>query len=223
MKEKSSKGDERNQRKEETRNLMMQGTLMAQTIERCGLEGMTGLLVLALSCLSGFFFVFLAWKLLKLLRVGLWLIRIMIATRQASSSRPAARQRGRSWLQSCAVRLRDRPIGILCCGRRMAGLALARAGDAAWTAIKARDLSEAEGRTWLSTFSNTVRVALPDWGTRESPTTGRGNAPSRRPVAKKSVQPTTAPPWEADPLFAAEDDAVPDDLSGILAEDAAGE
>jgi hypothetical protein len=223
MKEKSSKGDQKNQRKEQARNLMMQGTLMAQTIERCGLEGMTGLLVLALSCLSGFFFVFLAWKLLKLFQVALWLIRVMIATRQASSSRPAARQRGRGHLQSCAVRLRDRPTGILCRGGRMAGLALARAGDAAWAAIKARDVSEDEGRSWLRTFSNTVRVPLPDWGTRESPTTGRGTAPPRRPTAKKPRQATNAPPWEADPLLAAEDDAMPDDFGGILAEDAAGE
>ena len=105
----------------------------------------------------------------------------------------------------------------------MAGLALARAGDAAWAAIKARDLSEAEGRTWLRTFSNTVRVPLPDWGTRESPTSGRGTERPRRPVVKKSVQATTDPPWEADPLLAAEDDAMPDDFGGILAEDAAGE
>ena len=105
----------------------------------------------------------------------------------------------------------------------MAGLALARAGDAAWAAIKARDLSEDEGRSWLRTFSNTVRVPLADWGTRESPTTGRGTAPPRRPAAKKPQQATNAPPWEADPLLAAEDDAVPDDFGGILAEDAAGE
>ena len=107
----------------------------------------------------------------------------------------------------------------------MASLALGRAREAAWVAIKGGDLTEADGRTWLRTFSNTVRVPLPDWGTKESPVTiGRGTPlPPRRQPANVPVQAATAPPWEADPLLTADDDFVPDDFSGILAEDAAEE
>src|SRR5258708_26781085 len=115
MNDKYGKGDGGNQRgkADQGRALMMQGTLAAQTIERAGLEGTSLLLVLGLSCLSGLFFFFLVWKILqyswRYFQVALWLIRIRTATRQAKSSIPAMRRRGRGGLQSCAVRLRDRP------------------------------------------------------------------------------------------------------------------
>src|SRR5262245_36389344 len=95
------------------RNAMMHGTMLAQSLERGGLEGITWLSILGLfvAIFASVFYLFRG--AFRVVRVVRFCLRVAHASRQAGGATRETRARGRRRLQSCAVLLRDRPSFLL--------------------------------------------------------------------------------------------------------------
>ncbi|MGH9825212.1 MAG: hypothetical protein ACREDR_18435, partial [Blastocatellia bacterium] len=151
-------------RRERGRNIMWWSTISGQSIERAGLDGILVLLLLGL-CAGGFVLLaYLVYWLSKLSlhcgRLFFFLLRMTVAAIAGTSNRQPARTRGRRSMQKLAVRLRDRPMGLLHGGGTIARITCWFGERVAEAARASEDFSQFEARDWQDKLRRTVGICV---------------------------------------------------------------